>query len=139
LDTGKNSDVDVDTLYDEFEEKLINNMKLLCFKIFLKDPPSYSKWSKSLDELKKENQRITSKEGLLGGSWKISTKKMTSLVQHLNSGSKIDSLVYKDDTHARKGSLNLGKGGLQLLPPSGKPTSGRVTTGLRYHNPPAND
>lgn len=135
LDGMKILEVDTDTLYNEFEEKLINNMKLLCFKIFLKDPPGYSKWSKGLDQLKKDNQRITSKEKLLGGSWKISTKKLNSLLENLNPGSKVEPLVYEERTQKRKNSMNLSKGGLQMLPPSGKTSSGRITTGLRYHNP----
>jgi hypothetical protein len=46
---------DFNTLYEEFEEKFFNNMKLLCFKVFANDAPGYSKWSKGLDTLKKEN------------------------------------------------------------------------------------
>ena len=76
MDDSLVQEIDFNTLYEEFEEKMINNMKLLCFKIFLKDAPSYSKWSKSLDELKKENQSLTSNNELLGGSWQICTKKM---------------------------------------------------------------
>lgn len=37
LDDCGQKDVDFFNLFDEFEEKLINNMKLICFKVFLKD------------------------------------------------------------------------------------------------------
>jgi hypothetical protein len=49
LDDSPRKEVDFFNLFEEFEEKLVNNMKLLCFKIFLKDAQSYSKWSKHLD------------------------------------------------------------------------------------------
>lgn len=43
LDDSAQKEQDFFSLFEEFEEKLVNNMKLLCFKIFLKDAPSYSR------------------------------------------------------------------------------------------------
>lgn len=136
IDTNKPAEVETDTLFEEFEEKFINNMKLLCFKTFLKDAQKYAEWSKGLDELRKENALISTQQELLSGNWSLSTQKMTSLVHELNSGSAIKSSNFSNKFNkARKSSINLGKSSLQLLPPSGKPKSGRITTGLRYHNP----
>ena len=47
----------------------MNNMKLLCFKIFLKDAQSYSKWSKQLDELKAENVAIPEQREQSNSLW----------------------------------------------------------------------
>lgn len=37
LDASKSEETNYNTMFEEFEEKMINNMKLLCFKIFLND------------------------------------------------------------------------------------------------------
>ena len=90
LDDSALKEVDYYGLFEEFEEKLINNMKLLSFKFFLKDSQSYSRWSKLLDQLKTENSEIPNQKEHLGSLW---TRYQGKLLQSIDSIHPDPSLI----------------------------------------------